>query len=158
MITDSRFDIRRSSSPDFDGNSTEDYNSDSDSTIVYDLEVPTTPTTPPAPAVNSNIASNVLVPPSTDPQDQRDARSPLSPEEPMDMTEQIQDPPSPAPHKCYMGRSKGKAKPHTGDFSAPGSILQKNVRQDRVDEKCIRLNIVYKSGSPSILTKSHMLL
>ena len=138
------------SSPEFDGNSTEDYNSDSDldSTIVYDLEVPTTPTTPPAPAVNTDIASDVPLPPSADPQEEEEARTVLSPEEPMDMTQPIQEPPSPPPCKCYIGHPKGKAKPHTSDFSAPGSILQKNVRHDRVDEECIRLNIAYKKWKP----------
>ena len=65
-----------------------------DSTIVYDLEVPTTPTTPPAPGVNTDIAGDVLVPPSADPQDNEDAGTAPSPEEPMDMTQGIQDPPS----------------------------------------------------------------
>ena len=131
---------------DFDGNSTEDYNSDSDSdaTVVYDLEVPTTPTTPPAAVVNIDIAGDVPAPPSTDTQDNKDAGTVPSPEEPMDMTQTSQDPPSQPPRKCYMGWPKGKAKPHTGNFSAPGSILQKNFRCDRVDEECIHLNIVYK--------------
>ena len=88
------------------------------------------------------------VPPSADPQENEDARTAPSPEEPMDMTQGIQDPPSQTPHKHYMGQPKGKAKPHTGDFSAPGSILQKNVGHDRVDEECIRLNIVYKKWKP----------
>ena len=138
----------RSSSPEFDGNSTEDYNSDSDSTIVYDLEVPMTPTTPPATGVNIDTAGNLPVPPSADPEEDKDTGAMLSPEEPMDMTQQIQDPLSPAPRKRYMGCPKGKAKPHTGDFSTPGSILQKNVRRDRVDEECIHLNIVYKKWKP----------
>ena len=47
-----------------------------------------------------------------------------------------------------MGQPKGKTKPHIGDFSAPGPILQKNVRHDRVDEECIQLNIVYKKWKP----------
>ena len=139
---------RRSSSLDFDGNSTEDYDSDSDATVIYDLEVPTTPTTPPAAGVNTDIASDVLAPPSADVQDNEDAGAALSPEEPMNMTQAIQDPPSQPPRKRYMGQPKGKAKSHFGDFSAPGSILQKNVRHDRVDEECIRLNIVYKKWKP----------
>ena len=105
-----------------------------------------------------NIASNVLVPPSADPQEQTDAGSLPSLEEPMDMTQQIQDPPSSPPHKCYMGCPKGKAKPHTGDFSAHGSILKKNVWRNRVDEECIRCNIVYKKWkglSPN--QKSHVI-
>ena len=106
--------------------------------------MPTTPTTPPASGVNTDIASDVPVPPSADAQDNDDAGTVPSPEEPMDMTEGIENPPSQPPYKCYMGQPEGKAKPHTGDFSTPGSILQKNVRRNRVDEECIRLNIVYK--------------
>ena len=110
--------------------------------------MPTTPTTPPAPGVNTDIAGDVLVPPSADTQDNDNASTAPSPEEPMDMTEGIENPTSWPPHKCYMDWLKGKAKPHTGDFSAPGSILQKNIRHDRVDEECIWLNIVYKKWKP----------
>ena len=109
--------------------------------------MPTAPTTPPA-GVNTDIAGDVLAPPSTDAQDNEDTGTAPSPEEPMDMTQATQDPPSQPPHKHYMGWPKGKAKPHSGDFSAPGSILQKNVRCYRVDEESIRLNIVYKKWKP----------
>ena len=146
------FKFRQSSSPDFDGNSTEDYNSDLDTTIVYN------PPTPPAvPGGNSSIASNALVAPSSDPQDQTPTRSLPSPEEPMDMTKPIQDTPSPPHRKCYMGHLKGRANPHTGDFSACVSILQKNVCQDQVDEEFIHLNIVCKKWQPlNLKQKSHV--
>ena len=119
--------------------------------------MPTAPTTPPAASVNTDIAGDVPAPPSANTQDNEDAGTVPSPEEPMDMTQATQDPPSQPPHKCYMGWPKGKAKPHTGDFSAPGSILQKNVRRDRVDEECICLNIVYKKWKPlNPCQKSHV--
>ena len=131
----------------------EPYASSSDDTIIYNLEAEIGQqddgNVPPACPGTSRLSIRsdpAIVPDSTPtistPADPNASQS--GPEEPDDL-----DTSTPiTPPKLKRGRPKGKAKPHTGDFSHPASIQQKNVHHDRVDKECIRLNIVYWKWCP----------
>ena len=154
LIAGNTYEVVRSNSPAFDnGNDTEPYASSSDDTIIYNLEaeigqqeegnVPLAHPGTSRPSIRSDPALMLASTPSiSTPADPNASQS--VPEEPDDMDTST---PITAP-KLKRGRLKGKAKPHTGDFSHPASIQQKNVRHDRVDEECIRLNIVYRKWRP----------
>ena len=166
-VTDSRFDMRRSASPDLDdGYATtyyapqESLEESSSDTIIYDLQPPAGESATGTAANTDNsadtgttqIATVTAMPvtpllPSAEPLSPDDTSMEATPQEAPDMEVPV---PSTSDTGTVWrhGRPRGKAKPHTGDFTAPQSILQKNVRRDRVDEECIRLNIVYKRWRP----------
>ena len=53
-----------------------------------------------------------------------------------------------APVKRTRGRPRGKAKPKVIDFTVPGSIQQRHVRRDNVDEECEAEGVIYKRWVP----------
>ena len=67
----------------------------------------------------------------------------ISPEEPD--TTSMAPPPT---KKHSQGRPKWRARPPVWDFTHPHSILQKNVRRDRVDEECEWKGIYYRRWCP----------
>ena len=71
--------------------------------------------------------------------------SPVPPESPGSMSA----PSSPLiPLKRKRGRPRGKAKPKVIDFSIPGSIQQRHVRRDHVDEECEEQGVIYRKWVP----------
>ena len=52
------------------------------------------------------------------------------------------------PVKRKRGRPRGKAKPKVIDFTVLGSIQQRHVRRDNVDEECKAEGVIYKKWVP----------